>query len=68
MDKEKWVSTKEVSDYIGININTIRIWITQRDFPAVRIGRVWRCKLSNVDEWMKAQNDLYQTEQLAKDE
>ena len=56
---EKWVSTKEVSEYLSTNISTIRLWIANKNFPAVKLGRSYRFKLSEVDEWMKSQGGTY---------
>jgi excisionase family DNA binding protein len=65
-DKEKWVSTEEVSEYLEIHKQTVRIWIAERNFPGVKIGKCWRFKLSEVDKWMKEQNNTYQKEHASE--
>ena len=52
--KEPWVSLEEVAAYLGVNKDTIRNWIKKSDIPARKIGRKWKFKLSEVDEWVKS--------------
>ena len=35
---------------------TIRNWIKKTDIPAHKIGRLWKFKFSEVDEWVKSGN------------
>ena len=57
MDKRKvesWVRLEDVAEYLGVNKDTIRNWIKKTDIPAHKIGRQWKFKLSEVDEWVKS--------------
>ena len=57
MDKpstEKWVDTKAVADYLNINRQTVFAWISQKGLPAVRVGKSWRFKLSEIDSWLRS--------------
>ena len=51
---ERWVSMKEITAYLGINRDTVLNWIEKRGMPAVKVGRLWKFKISEVDAWMKA--------------
>jgi excisionase family DNA binding protein len=51
---EPWVSLEEVAEYLGVNKDTVRNWIKKTDIPAHKIGRKWKFKLSEVDEWVKS--------------
>ena len=51
---EKWSSLEEVADYLGVNKDTIRNWIKKQSIPAHKIGKLWKFKLSEVDEWVKS--------------
>ena len=53
-DSEKWISLEEISNYIGVNKDTIRNWIKKTDIPAHKIGRQWKFKLYEIDEWVKS--------------
>lgn len=46
---EKWSTLKEVQEYLGIGRETILQWIAKRNMPAYKVGRLWKFKLSEVD-------------------
>ena len=49
---EPWVSVEEVARHLGIARDTVYRWIEARSLPAHRIGRLWKFKLSEIDEWV----------------
>lgn len=51
---EPWSSLEEVAAYLGVNKETVRNWIKKTGMPAHRIGRLWKFKISEVDEWIKS--------------
>ena len=51
---EKWVTLKEVQAYLGVGRETILSWIAKRNMPAYKVGRLWKFKLSEVDEWIRS--------------
>ncbi|MCC8137619.1 MAG: helix-turn-helix domain-containing protein [Clostridiales bacterium] len=51
---EKWVTLKEVQDYLGVGRDTILQWIAKRNMPAYKVGRLWKFKLSEVDDWIRS--------------
>ncbi len=51
---DKWYSLEEISEYLGVTKDTIRNWIRKTDIPAHKIGRLWKFKLTEVDEWVKS--------------
>jgi excisionase family DNA binding protein len=51
---EKWANLEEVAKHLGVTKDTIRNWIKKSDIPAHKIGRQWKFKLSEVDEWVKS--------------
>jgi excisionase family DNA binding protein len=51
---EKWVDTKAVAEYLNINRQTVFAWIAQKNLPAVRVGKSWRFKLSEIDAWLRS--------------
>jgi len=54
---EKYVSMKEVCDYLSVQRQTVLCWIAQKDFPAVKVSKFWRFKLSEIENWIKTQNE-----------
>ena len=51
---EKWVTLKEVQKHLGVGRETILQWIAKRNMPAYKVGRLWKFKLSEVDEWIRS--------------
>ena len=51
--EEKWVGTKEIAEYLRVQPATIRDWIRKgKDIPRKKIGKAWKFKLSELDEWI----------------
>lgn len=51
---DKWYSLEETAEYLGVTKDTIRNWIKKTDIPAHKIGRLWKFKLAEIDEWVKS--------------
>ena len=51
---EKWSTLKEVQEYLGVIRETVLIWIAKRNMPAYKMGRLWKFKLSEVDDWVRS--------------
>lgn len=55
---ERWYSMNEISEYLGITRDTTLAWIEKRGMPGVKIGRTWKFKISEVDAWMKSNENI----------
>ncbi len=53
-DKERWVSVAELAEHLGICKDTIYTWRAEKNMPAVKAGRLWKFKISQVEEWLAA--------------
>ena len=51
---ENWVTLKEVQKHLGVGRETILQWIAKRNMPAYKVGRLWKFKFSEVDEWIRS--------------
>lgn len=51
---ERWCSTKEICEYLGVSRDTLLTWINEKNMPASKVGRSWKFKLSEIDEWIKS--------------
>ena len=52
--EDRWLSAEEISKYLGVSSDTVYRWIEKHDMPAYRIGRFWKFKRSEIDNWVKA--------------
>lgn len=50
----RWFSVEEIAEYLGVSKDTIYAWINKRSMPAHRIGRLWKFKTDEVDEWVRS--------------
>ncbi len=50
---EKWSSLEEIALHLGVSKDTLYRWIAKKQMPAHKIGRLWKFKISEVDEWVK---------------
>ena len=51
---EPWASVDEIARHLGVAKDSIYRWIDRRNLPAHRIGRLWKFKISEVDDWVRA--------------
>lgn len=51
---EPWVSVEDVAAHLGVARDSVYRWIEGRGLPAHKIGRLWKFKLSEIDDWVRA--------------
>lgn len=49
---ERWVSVEEIANHLGVSKETVYKWLEKQKVPAHRIGKLWKFKPSEVDEWV----------------
>lgn len=50
---EPWTSVDDIAKHLGVAKDSIYRWIERRHLPAHKIGRLWKFKISEVDEWVR---------------
>ena len=53
---DNWIGIEEAANYLGVTKETIRNWIKKTDIPAHKIGKLWKFKASELDNWVKSGN------------
>ena len=51
---ERWLNLEEIAKHIGCSKDTIRIWIKKETIPFHKVGRQYKFKASEVDEWIQS--------------
>ena len=51
--QEAWVGIADVAAHLSVAKDSIYRWVEAKDFPAHRVGRLLRFRLSEVDDWVK---------------
>ena len=51
---DRWLSVEEVAQYLGISKETVYRWLEKKKIPAHRVGKLWKFKTKEVDQWIIA--------------
>jgi len=51
--EDRWLSVDEIAVYLGVKRDTIYKWISEKEMPAHRIGRLWKFQRDEVDNWVR---------------
>ena len=52
---DKWIGIGAAAEYLDVNKDSIRNWIKKESgIPAHKIGKQWKFKKSELDEWVKS--------------
>lgn len=51
---ENWMSMKSITEYLDVSRETVLQWINNRNMPAHKVGRLWKFKASEIDEWIRS--------------
>lgn len=50
--EDRWLSVDDVAAYLGIRRDTIYKWIDRRKMPAHKVGRLWKFRRVDIDQWV----------------
>lgn len=53
-ETERWLSVEEIAAHLGVSKETVYRWLEKEKIPAHRVGRLWKFKASEVDQWVFA--------------
>lgn len=51
--EDRWLSVDEIGDYLGVKRDTVYKWISEKNMPAHKVGRLWKFKRDEVDMWVR---------------
>lgn len=54
---DRWRNVQEIAEYLGVSTDSVYRWVERRGLPVHRVGRLFRFKCSEVDEWVHSQGD-----------
>jgi len=54
MNQDRWLSVDEIATYLGIQRETVYTWIANKNMPAHKVGRLWKFRKEELDEWVKS--------------
>ena len=50
---EPWLSADEIAAHLGVTKDTVYTWIAEKAMPAHKVGRLWKCQASEIDDWVR---------------
>lgn len=53
MTEDRWLSVVEIAEYLGVRRETVYKWLERKDMPAHKVGRLWKFKRDEVDQWVR---------------
>ncbi len=53
-NNERWLSLEEIARHIGCSKDTIRAWIKKESIPYHKVGRQFKFKISEIDNWIES--------------
>ncbi|QQM66445.1 helix-turn-helix domain-containing protein [Pseudoalteromonas sp. LC2018020214] len=53
---ERWLSVEEIANHLGVSKDTVYAWREKKGLPAHRVGRFWKFKANEVDDWIRSGN------------
>jgi excisionase family DNA binding protein len=51
-NREPLLTTSVVSKWLGVSTRTLCLWAECKEIPAMKIGRQWRFRESEVSNWL----------------
>lgn len=51
---DRWLGVEEITEHLGVSKDTVYAWISRRNMPAHKVGRLWKFQKADVDDWVKA--------------
>lgn len=54
MDSDRWLSMKDITQYLGVSRETVVKWIELKRMPGHRVGKCWKFQKEEVDAWIKS--------------
>jgi excisionase family DNA binding protein len=52
--EDRWLSVDEIAEYLGVSEDTVYTWLRTKRLPGHKIGRFWKFKKVEIDEWVRA--------------
>ena len=53
MTDDRWFSVDEIATHLGVKRDTIYKWIERKGMPAHKVGRLWKFRKDDVDNWVR---------------
>jgi excisionase family DNA binding protein len=52
MAGDQLMSVRDLADYLQVDMSTVYLWSQRGQVPAMKVGRMWRYRRSEIDAWL----------------
>jgi excisionase family DNA binding protein len=52
--EDRWLSVEEIASHLGVVKDSVYRWIEQKGLPAHKVGKLWKFKKGEVDDWVRS--------------
>ncbi len=49
---DRWFSVEEIAEHLGVTKDPVYRWIERKGLPERKVGKLWKFKKDEVDEWV----------------
>ena len=53
MSNDQLMDIKDVATYLRVKESTVYTWAQAGKLPALRLGRLWRFRRADLDDWLE---------------
>ena len=50
---DRWLSVEEIAEHLGVSKDTVYTWVSSKRMPGHRVGRFWKFKKDEIDDWVR---------------
>ena len=50
--EKRYLSIKELSEYLGLTVKTLYVWVCHKRIPYFKLGRLVKFDLREIEDWM----------------
>ena len=68
MPDERFMTLKEVAEYLHLNERTVYKWAQEGTIPGSKLGSTWRFRRSEVDLWVEQRKNVRPSPQGEEEE
>jgi len=51
---ESWSTIDEVAEHLKLSVDTVREYIRKNKIPHYKVGKQYRFKISEIDDWVRS--------------
>ncbi|MDD5496713.1 MAG: helix-turn-helix domain-containing protein [Candidatus Omnitrophica bacterium] len=50
---KKYLGINDISEYLGVTVNTLYSWVCQKRIPYIKVGRLVRFDMDRIQKWIE---------------